>query len=476
MNWRDYVGRNGGRRGWPAAAAVTLAALLGLSGCAQVPTWVNPVNWVEGLFDEDVETLPPAPKAETRVPGQDKPFPKLSADNAKPGAETTPAQRRKIAKGLVADRDSARYSDQNLRAGQGKVAAPPPPKPTRMAAKPAPAPKAALAKPAAPKAEAVMAKPAAPKPAPPKVAKPALHPAPTVTRRQVAAAPLPVKPIGRTSVPSIVQRSGRPPLPPPPVVEVTNQAIPRIVQRPAAAATAAAPTPRPVIAAAAPAVIAPPAVAARAPMAPPPVQVNLPVGQDQSVLAQTFAASLAAQGGNATGGALASTFNAPAAAPIAQWPTRVPTVVQQAYNASLSGGAPAAPAPLLATPQRPTGVIPRLPGAPVLIRFSHGSSRLGAKAVRRLAALADEARQGGKTIHVVGHASQRTGDMPYAKHKLVNFNVSLDRANRVAGELRRRGVAAERISVVARGDEEPLYFEFMPDGEAKNRRVEVFLR
>jgi outer membrane protein OmpA-like peptidoglycan-associated protein len=42
--------------------------------------------------------------------------------------------------------------------------------------------------------------------------------------------------------------------------------------------------------------------------------------------------------------------------------------------------------------------------------------------------------------------------------------------------LRRQGVAAQQIVVQAKGDAEPLYFEFMPNGEAKNRRVEVFVR
>jgi len=212
----------------------------------------------------------------------------------------------------------------------------------------------------------------------------------------------------------------------------------------------------------------------------PSVQVNLPLGQDQSVLAQTFAASLAAQGSPVVRRP-GNVFNAPNAAPIpGQWPTIVPGVVQQAFNASLSGtdqgvhtGASAA---LMASPQMSNQVMRRLPGAPVLIRFRHGSTQLSGAEKRLLGQLANQARQQGKTIYVVGHASQRTGDMNYAKHKLVNFNVSLDRANRVAGELRRRGVAAQQIVVQARGDAEPLYFEFMPDGEAKNRRVEVFVR
>jgi outer membrane protein OmpA-like peptidoglycan-associated protein len=220
----------------------------------------------------------------------------------------------------------------------------------------------------------------------------------------------------------------------------------------------------------------------------PSVQVNLPLGQDQSILAQTFNSTLSAQispvvrqPGNV--------FNAPNAAPIGgQWPTLVPSVVQQAFNASLDGSARGVQgvrggqtvagvlAPVMQSPLMSNAVVRRLPGAPVLIRFKHGSTRLSAAEKKLLSQLANQARQEGKMIYVVGHASQRTGDMDYAKHKIVNFNVSLDRANSVAGELRRVGVASTQIIVQAKGDAEPLYFEFMPDGEAKNRRVEVFVR
>ncbi len=132
--------------------------------------------------------------------------------------------------------------------------------------------------------------------------------------------------------------------------------------------------------------------------------------------------------------------------------------------------------PVMASPQMSNTAIARLPGAPGLIRFRHGSSRLSGKEKQYLEQIAKQARSGGKTVYVVGHSSQRTGDMGYARHKLVNFYLSLDRANAVAGELRRRGVAAEQIVVQAKGDAEPLYFEFMPDGEAQNRRVEIYVR
>jgi flagellar motor protein MotB len=78
-------------------------------------------------------------------------------------------------------------------------------------------------------------------------------------------------------------------------------------------------------------------------------------------------------------------------------------------------------------------------------------------------------------IRVVGHASSRTRDLSISQHKLVNFDISLKRAQVVANRLARMGVKSEDILIEARGDSEPLYFEAMPRGEAENRRVEIFL-
>ena len=503
-----------------APSLTAMALILVLAGCSQlpdVPEWVNPTSWnptgwVDGMFGNDVDTLPPAPKSASKTspaPGADKPFPKLGALPPAPKTTSSAETREKLANSLVADRDNARYTKENLRAGDTRMAAaPPPPRSApRPKAKP-PAPSVdqqprnqQLA--AIPAAKGTAARPISPSlPAPPK----------PIARSAVNSSDL-------TRVPSIVQRRGAPPPPPTPVAEVSRRPIPQVIQKSAAsvgrrqsAGLAALPTPPTAMTPAAP-VAATPGVASSAPspampvvaplVAPklaaprllpsspgaatqiaalqsPSVQVNLPLGQDQSILAQTFASSLAAQGSPVVRQP-GNIFNAPNAAPIqGQWPTNVPGIVQQAFNASLSGtdqgmhmGAGAGP---MASPQMSNQAMRRLPGAPVLIRFRHGSTQLSGAEKRRLGQLASQARQQGKTIYVVGHASQRTGDMNYAKHKLVNFNVSLDRANRVAGELRRQGVASQQIVVQAKGDAEPLYFEFMPDGEAKNRRVEVFVR
>jgi len=59
------------------------------------------------------------------------------------------------------------------------------------------------------------------------------------------------------------------------------------------------------------------------------------------------------------------------------------------------------------------------------------------------------------------------------QHHLVNFNVSLNRANAVARELVRQGVPSEAVFVAAMSDSQPLYYEVMPAGDAGNQRVEI---
>ncbi len=84
-------------------------------------------------------------------------------------------------------------------------------------------------------------------------------------------------------------------------------------------------------------------------------------------------------------------------------------------------------------------------------------------------------RQRGGTLHVIGHASSWTRDMNPVRHNMINFGLSLDRANTVAHELLRLGVTTSQFSIGAMSDARPLFFEVMPSGEAGNRRVEIFL-
>ncbi|NQU61944.1 MAG: OmpA family protein [Rhodospirillales bacterium] len=109
------------------------------------------------------------------------------------------------------------------------------------------------------------------------------------------------------------------------------------------------------------------------------------------------------------------------------------------------------------------------------ILFDNGSSSLKAHDKRILSAVTRLQKKSGGIIRIVGHASSRTRSLSAIKHKMVNFKISIDRADRVVGELVRLGIKNENIEIAAVADTEPLYYEFMPTGEAGNRRTEVYL-
>jgi len=109
------------------------------------------------------------------------------------------------------------------------------------------------------------------------------------------------------------------------------------------------------------------------------------------------------------------------------------------------------------------------------IQFENGSASLSASDRRILADVRQLQRERGGRIHIVGHASSRTRTMDPVKHKMVNFKVSVDRANIVARELVRLGAKQDELSVDAVSDASPVFYEFMPSGEAGNRRAEIYL-
>ena len=112
-----------------------------------------------------------------------------------------------------------------------------------------------------------------------------------------------------------------------------------------------------------------------------------------------------------------------------------------------------------------------------LIYFGHGSSGLDdndRQVLRQIAAI--QAQAGGRPIRVVGHASSRTSVVDPVKHRMANLAISKRRAESVAKEFMRLGLSQGQVSVVARADSQPVYHEFMPTGEAGNRRVEIFIQ
>ncbi len=415
-----------------AAIPLVLGASLSLSACSYVPDWGNPIVWYDsifsgGLFGGDGDAPPKAEAREVEKAGsqaesgESKGFPNLGSVPTEAPRTSSSVERQRTSQELVADRDNARYTDQVLRAG----GTPKTPEPVRQVASAQPVATARL-----PKLD--------PQPA-------VVPPPPSAVPRAQAASPMP-RPIVE---PERGPQAGAPY--PPPAGEaaggMTTAAAP-----PSAAPEQSAPQP------------APPAAA--------PVST----GPGQGVLAQTFAEALAQSADTVSTAPPGTSFGAPSAAPLTPDQTSVPDIVREAYNESLVAGSGIAPSAANApdAPRLPGLPSASAPSGPATVYFGHGSARLSgkAKAVIRDVAEAYKTRPG--TLRVVGHASHRTRDLPLQQHKLVNFRVSLDRATAVANELIRLGVDGNAVQIVAVSDSQSVFHEWMPKGEAGNRRAEIF--
>ncbi len=110
------------------------------------------------------------------------------------------------------------------------------------------------------------------------------------------------------------------------------------------------------------------------------------------------------------------------------------------------------------------------------VLFGAGGTKLDAADERELRRVVRLFRRQGGTVKVVGHASSFTRNMAPVRHQIVNFSLSLERAQAVARALERMGVPTDAIEVAALSDSQPVFYESMPAGEAANRRAEVFLR
>ena len=109
------------------------------------------------------------------------------------------------------------------------------------------------------------------------------------------------------------------------------------------------------------------------------------------------------------------------------------------------------------------------------IQFDNGSSRLNARDRRIIRQVFAQQRQTGGTIRIVGHASRRTATEDEVRHKEVKLRVSAARADAVARELIRIGARPGSLFVGAVSSQYPRYHEYLPSGEAGNRRAEIFI-
>lgn len=464
MNQRQSRSEPMNNSGWSRVGLIVLLAAT-LSACSSVPNWANPsklYGQVSGVFKGD---------------GDDEAFPTVSDVPDRP-ASSSAEQRTQTAQGLVADRENAQYTDEEIRRDETpQVAAVSPvarsePAPT-PAPRPAPPPRVA---------ETV----ATPPPAPPRqVAEVPARPS-ILEDRRVAPQAAPARPMAEDSLDARrTITSGR--RTPPPAAE-PRRVAPQIAQDRAPAVAPAPPAvPRAAVAveaappplAARPAQVAAPAVVAPA-TAPQTVQLVMPpqptvaVAPGQTVVSQTFARMLLDSASTVSTAPANAGFNASSASPIQPGERPVSSIVRDTYNAALEATQRNV-GPISGTQTVAFQSQTNAGSTGAVVQFGHDSAVVPASARGTVRDVAEQYRARGGVIRVVGHASSKTKNMSVAEHNLTNFKISLDRAQAVANELIRNGVPPEAIFVEARGAADPAFFESMPAGEAGNRRAEIFL-
>ncbi|WP_420405253.1 OmpA family protein [Nisaea sp.] len=409
------------------------ALTLSLGGCSSVPDALNPVEWYESSteavgswFRED----------DTEQGGDTGTYPNVASVPDKPAPSTSSADRAAIREQLVADRENAQYDDSQA----------------------APVIDDAAAQTSAPASDAAPAVASAPASGAAQSSKPA--PAPETTSE-------PIKPIRMTS---------------------TDEATRQIAQTaPRSSLWPNAPVPE----------SAGDRAVTNARVGDPIARSDSPIAKRVDAMRQSNAEAFSRTGNDAGNTEKVEPQAVQAEPPRAEAPqvAAVPAPAEEPVQV------PQATAPsesLALTPPSSesfntgdSSVIvdeSALPGAfqdyrggqggsyqAGVIRFSNGSATLSSADQGVIRELVPLIRDYNAMVEIVGHASSRTRNMDPFEHKLVNFEMSLQRANAVAAALINAGAPSERISVVAVGDSQPLSSEAMPAGEAENRRAEIYL-
>ena len=109
-----------------------------------------------------------------------------------------------------------------------------------------------------------------------------------------------------------------------------------------------------------------------------------------------------------------------------------------------------------------------------VVFFTGGSTSLDATDRTALRDLVILWRERGGSLRIVGHGELPAGTGPVAGRNIANLELSLSRADQVAGELRRLEVPQSRLLVEGRAASEPSQGTYLPPGEPGDQRVEIF--
>jgi phosphate transport system substrate-binding protein len=145
---------------------------------------------------------------------------------------------------------------------------------------------------------------------------------------------------------------------------------------------------------------------------------------------------------------------APAAAPVATASAAAPVPPVASISQAAVPAKAAAPA--------------HMAPAPIRVFFTFGGARITDEAELRIEDAARQLQSARLRALVVGHAdAQGSGD--------ANDRISAARAGAVYQELRRLGIAPDRLSIQARGSSEPIATNVTLEGRQQNRRVDIIL-
>ncbi|HEY5209373.1 MAG TPA: hypothetical protein VIJ42_08015 [Stellaceae bacterium] len=135
------ITRRRGRFGIKLTMALATAAI-GLGGCSSMKSdGVDPIEWYRDLSGNSAnDAKDQTANAQNLKEGSKEPYPNLASVPTVPSTAITKADREKMVQSLIADRQNAQYTDQQLRAGQNMSAIPAPPPPAAVAASPPPVP------------------------------------------------------------------------------------------------------------------------------------------------------------------------------------------------------------------------------------------------------------------------------------------------------------------------------------------------
>lgn len=110
-----------------------------------------------------------------------------------------------------------------------------------------------------------------------------------------------------------------------------------------------------------------------------------------------------------------------------------------------------------------------------VIYFADGSDYLNPAELAQLSHIAQTARAYNAPVIIAGHASHKVNTNSLIRKEEINMDISARRTRKVANTLAGMGVSPQMMSGSAYSDYRPVAIEANAQGEALNRRVEIYM-